>query len=46
MLVHWVNVKAAHFGARMLKRKPPGEEGMPKRTEIWLFVGEKEDGMA
>ncbi len=26
-----------HFGARMLKRKPPGEEGMPNRTEIWLF---------
>ncbi len=43
--MHWVNVKAAHFGARVLKRKPPGEEGMPNRTEKWLFEGGKVDEM-
>ncbi len=44
--VHWVNVKAAHFGARMLKRRPPGGGPMPNRTEKWLFEGEKVDEMA
>ncbi len=34
-----VSVEAAHFGARVLKRKPPGDEGMPNRTGIWLFEG-------
>ncbi len=34
-----VNVQAAHFGARMLKRRPPGGWGMPNRREIWLFSG-------
>ncbi len=38
-----VNVKAAHFGARVLKRRPPGEGGMPNRTEIWHFQGVKVD---
>ncbi len=37
--VHRVNVKAAHFGARVLKRKPPGEGAMPNWIEIWLFQG-------
>ncbi len=43
---HSVNVKAAHFGARVLKRKSPGEEGMPNGTEKWLFEGEKVDEKA
>ncbi len=34
-----VNVKTAHFGARVLKRKPFGEGAMPNRREIWLFQG-------
>ncbi len=38
-----VNVKAAHFGARVLKRRPPGEGATPNRTEIWLFEGVKVD---
>ncbi len=38
--VHWVNVKAAHFGARMLKRRPPGggacQTGLKSdRVTIW-----------
>ncbi len=40
----WVsrfNVKTAHFGTRMLKGRPPGEGGIPQRTEIWLFQGVK-----
>ncbi len=37
--VHRINVKAAHFGARMLKGKPPGEGAMPDRREICLFQG-------
>ncbi len=37
---HRVNIKAAHFGARMLKRKTiRGGGGMPNRTEIWHFQG-------
>ncbi len=28
------SVKAAHFRAIVLKRKPTGEGGMPKRPEI------------
>ncbi len=35
--LHRVNVTAAHFGARMHKRKLPGDEGMPNGTEIWFF---------
>ncbi len=38
-----VNVKAAHFGARVLKRKPPGGGGTPNRTQMWLFEGVKVD---
>ena len=41
--VHRVNVMAAHFGARMLKRMAPGGGAMPNRTEIWLFQGVKVD---
>ena len=37
--VYRVNVKAAHFGARVLKRKSPGEGAMPNRREIRLFQG-------
>ncbi len=36
----WVEgfiVRAAHFGARMLKSRPPREGGTPKRLKIWLF---------
>ncbi len=29
----------------MPERKAPGEEGMPNRTEIWLFEGVKVDEM-
>ncbi len=32
-------VKAAHFGARMLKVRPTREGGTPKRLKIWLFQG-------
>ncbi len=38
-----VNVKDAHFGARVLKRRLPGKGAMPNRTEIWLFEGVKVD---
>ncbi len=38
-----VNVKAAHFGARMLKRRPPGGGATPNRTQMWLFQGVKVD---
>ncbi len=41
--VHWINVKTAHFGAKMLKRNPPGGWAMPNRTERWLFEGIKVD---
>ncbi len=41
--VHKFNVEAAHFGPRVLKRKPPGEGATPNRTEIWLFEGVKVD---
>ncbi len=36
-----VNVKAAHFGARVLKRKPPGGGGggNASKRDIWLFQG-------
>ncbi len=37
------NVKTAHFGARVLKRRPPGEGGLPKGLEIWLFQGVNTD---
>ncbi len=30
---------AAHFGARMLKRKLTVEGGTPKRLEYWFFEG-------
>ncbi len=43
--VHRGNVKADNFGARILKRKPPGGGAMPKRREIWLFEGVKVDEM-
>ncbi len=36
-------MKAAHFGARVLKRKPTGDKGMPNRTEKRLFLGVKAD---
>ncbi len=39
MLSTQVNVEAAHFGAGMLKRKPPGGRATPNRTEIWIFEG-------
>ncbi len=39
MLSAQVSVEAAHFGATVLKKKPPGDEGMQNRTEIWLFQG-------
>ncbi len=45
----WVQrfkVQAAHPGGRILKRKSPGEEGMPKGLEIWLFEGVKVDEIA
>ncbi len=32
--VHRVNVKAAHFGARVPKRRSPGEGGMRKGLVI------------
>ncbi len=38
-------VGAAHFGARMLKVRPTGEGGMPKRLKIWLFQGANVDEM-
>ena len=44
----WVQsfiVRAAHFGARMLKRRPPREGGTPKRLKIWLFQGANENAM-
>ncbi len=44
--VRRVNVEAAHFGARMLKREPTGGETMPNRREIWLFQGINVDEMA
>ncbi len=31
----------AHFGARMLKSRPPREGGTQKRLKIWLFLGGK-----
>ncbi len=37
--VHRVNVKAAHFGARVLKRETTRGGPMPNRTGIWLFQG-------
>ncbi len=43
MLSTQVNVKAAYFGARVLKRRPPGKGAMTNRTEIWLFEGVKVD---
>ncbi len=39
MLSAQVNVKAAHFGARVLKRNSPGGGAMPNRRDIWLFQG-------
>ncbi len=45
MLSTQVSVEAAHFGAPMLKRRPPGEGARPNRTEIWLFEGVKVDEM-
>ncbi len=40
--VHRINIKAAHFGAIVLKRKPPGGGGaMPNRTEIGLIEGDE-----
>ncbi len=44
----WVQrfkVKAAHLDVRVLKRKSPGEEGLPNRTEIWLCEGVQMDEM-
>ncbi len=38
-----INVEAAHFGARVLKRKPPGGGAMPNEREIWRFQGVKVD---
>ncbi len=38
-------VGAAHFGARMLKVRPTGEGGTPKRLKIWLFQGANVDEM-
>ncbi len=38
-------VRAAHFGARMLKVRPTGEGGTPKRLKIWLFQGANVDEM-
>ncbi len=38
-------VRAAHFGARMLKVRPTGEGGMPKRLKNWLFQGANVDEM-
>ncbi len=32
-------VGAAHFGARVLKMRPTGEGGTPKRLKIRLFQG-------
>ena len=40
------HAKAAHLGARVLKRRTPGEGGMLKRLEIWLFEGVKVDEIA
>ncbi len=40
-----VNVRDAHFSARVLKRRPPGGGTMPNRTRIWLFEGGKVDEM-
>ncbi len=39
--VHWVNVKAAHFGARMPKRRPPGGGGHAKQDWKVAFWGWK-----
>ncbi len=44
----WVQsiiVRAAHFGARMLKRRPPGGGGTLNRLKIWLFQGANVDEM-
>ncbi len=38
-------VRAAHFGARMLKVRLTGEGGMPKRLKIRLFQGANIDEM-
>ncbi len=38
--VHRFNVEAAHFGARVLKRRSPGEGAMSNRIEIWHFRGQ------
>ncbi len=43
MLSAQVSVKAAHFGTRMFKSKPPEERAMPNKREIWLFQGVKMD---
>ncbi len=37
--VHRVNVKAAHFGARMLKRRPPEGGGHAKQNRNMAFSG-------
>ncbi len=37
------DIKAAHFGATVLEKKPTGEGGTPKRIEIRLFEGVKVD---
>ena len=39
--VHRVNVKDAHFGARVLKRRPPGEGGRAKPKRDLTFSGGK-----
>ncbi len=44
--VHRLNVKAAHFGATMLKRKTTGEGDILKGLEIWPFPGVNADEIA
>ncbi len=34
------------FGARVLKRRPPGEGATPNRIELWLFQGANADEIA
>ena len=41
--VRRVNVEAAHFGARVLKKKPPGGGAMPNRRENRLLQGVNAD---
>ncbi len=36
----------AHFGARVLNRRPPGEGDLPKRIEFGLLEGVKVDEIA